>query len=169
MTRVKNHLGAPARWLLRTSAVLWAIWGLVHIFAGVVTLKAILAGSTAEAIHGITSKVPVEELIREYHPAESAVLSQHALNLAWFGLVTTVAAPFVWRGRRAMVYAAVLVGGCADLAYFIFIDLGGFANPPGPQMTWICAAAIVTGLAGVGLAAKPRAAEPQPGGESHAP
>ncbi|MEO1279455.1 MAG: hypothetical protein AAFV77_10920, partial [Planctomycetota bacterium] len=70
------------------------------------------------------------------------------------GLVTTVAAPFVWRGRRAMVFTAVLVGGCADLAYFIFIDLGGFANPPGPQMTWICAAAIVTGLLGVRLASQ---------------
>ncbi|MEO1277413.1 MAG: hypothetical protein AAFV77_00460 [Planctomycetota bacterium] len=168
MTQTSARQTTPARWLLRTSAVLWAIWGLVHIFAGVVTLKAILAGNTAEAIQGITSKVPLEELVRVYHPAESAILSQHALNLAWFGLVTTIAAPFVWRGRRAMVYVAVLVGGCADLAYFIFIDLGGFATPPGPQMTWICAAAIVTGLLGLWFARKSSTTQPRLGGEAHA-
>lgn len=154
MTTFHHTSSVPARWLLRISAVLWVVWGLVHVFAGVVTLQSIFAGDTAEAIQGIASKVPIEELVRGYHPAENALLSQHALNLAWFGLVTSVAAPFVWRGRRAMVFTAVLVGGCADLAYFIFIDLGGFANPPGPQMTWICAAAIVTGLFGVRVASK---------------
>ena len=93
MTISHHTSSVPARWLLRISAVLWAVWGLVHVFAGVVTLQNIFAGDTAKAIQGITSKVPIEELVRAYHPAESALLSQHALNLAWFGLVTTVAAP----------------------------------------------------------------------------
>ncbi|MEM9295523.1 MAG: hypothetical protein AAGA57_06950 [Planctomycetota bacterium] len=166
MTNTGHVIGAPARWLLRTSAVLWGVWGVVHVFAGVVTLQWVFSGSTAKAIQGIASKVPLEELVREYHPAESALLSQHALNLAWFGLVTAIAAPFVWRGRRGMVYTAVLVGGCADLAYFIFIDLGGFATPPGPQMTWICAVAIATGLLGIRLSSPGSAASPpatQPG------
>lgn len=133
-------------WLFRSSAILWAIWGLVHILAGVVTLNHILPGRTAEAVQGITSKVPLDELQHEYHPAVSAVLSQHAMNLAWFGLVTVIAAPFVWKRKAAAVYIASLVGGLADLAYFIFIDLGGFATFPGPQMTYICAAAIALGL-----------------------
>lgn len=156
MSDSESTNSAAASWLFRISSVLWAIWGLVHIMAGFMTLRFIMGGKTADAIQGIASKVPLEELARQYHPAESALLSQHGLNLAWFGLVTTVAAPYIWRGRRAMLYTAVLVGGCADLAYFIFIDLGGFANPPGPQMTWICAAAIITGLAGSHLAKKTR-------------
>lgn len=143
---------SAARWTLRVSAVLWLVWGLVHVFAGVMTLRFILAGETDKAIGGIASKVPPEEFAGTYHPALEALLSQHGMNLAWFGAVTTIAAPFVWLGRRAMVYTACLVGGMADLAYFIFIDLGGFANPPGPQMTWICAGAIITGLVGVQLA-----------------
>ncbi|MEM7681341.1 MAG: hypothetical protein AAF288_05230 [Planctomycetota bacterium] len=131
-------------WLLRVSAVLWALWGLVHIMAGVVTLHLLLGGKTAEAVQGITAKVPLEELAGDYHSGVTAVLSQHAMNLAWFGLVTLVAAPFIWKGRKAAIYIAALVGGMADLAYFIFIDLGGFAAPPGPQMTYICASAIGT-------------------------
>ncbi|MEL6330098.1 MAG: hypothetical protein AAFR38_10580 [Planctomycetota bacterium] len=153
MTGSRSTMRPTARWLLRASAVLWAIWGIVHVLAGVMTLRLLLAGRTAEAIQGITARVPLEELAGDYHPAASAVLSQHAMNLAWFGLVTLIAAPFVWIGRRAMVYTAVLVGGMADLAFFIFIDLGGFAAPPGPQMTYICAGAIVTGLLGVRFAA----------------
>lgn len=136
-------------WLFRASAVLWAIWGIVHIFAGFMTLKFIGAGQTAEAFHGITSAVDIASLRLEYPAAVSAVLSQHGFNLAWFGLVTLVASPFVWRQRSLAVYLAALVGGLADVGYFVFIDLGGFATPPGPQMTWICAAAVITGLAGV--------------------
>jgi hypothetical protein len=135
-------------WLHRISAILWGIWGAVHILAGVMTLVTLRAGETARAIGAITDKVDIQLLQHDYHPAVAALISQHGLNLAWFGLVTLVAAPFVWRQRRWAVYLAVLVGGFADLGYFLFIDLGGFANPPGPQMTWICAAAIITGLVG---------------------
>ncbi len=145
-----KHRTVP--WLLRASAMLWAVWGLVHILAGVMTLRLLLVGKTAEAIQGIAAKVPVEELAGAYHPAVSAVLSQHAMNLGWFGVVTLVAAPLVWKGRPGAIYTAALVGGMADLAYFIFIDLGGFAAPPGPQMTWICAAAISTGFIALYLA-----------------
>lgn len=136
-------------WMFRVSAVLWVIWGIVHIFGGLVTLRLNLSGRTAEAFNGIVSKVPAEELAGDYHPGVAAVLSQHGMNLAWFGAVTLIAAPFVWKRNRVAFYTAMLVGGMADLAYFIFIDLGGFATFPGPQMTYICATAIVTGLVGV--------------------
>lgn len=138
-----------AAWMFRVSAVLLVVWGVVHIFAGVVTLQQNLSGRTGEAFNGIVSKVPSEELAGDYHPGVAAVLSQHGMNLAWFGLVTLIAAPFVWKRNKAAVYVAALVGGMADLAYFIFIDLGGFATFPGPQMTYICATAIVTGFVGV--------------------
>lgn len=142
---------SAATWLFRVSAVLWFIWGAVHIFAGVMTVSFLLSGETAEAVHGITAAVPLESLQIEYTDGVSAILGQHGFNLGWFGVVTLVCSPFVWRRQRLAVYLAALVGGLADLGYFLFIDLGGFALPPGPQMTYICAAAILSGFIAVRL------------------
>ena len=134
------------RRLFQVSAVLWAIWGAVHIFAGAITLYLLLTGKPAEAVQGIASKVDLETLRVDYPAPVSALLCQHGYNLLWFGLATAIAAPFVWRGSGWAVVIASLVGGLADLGYFAFIDLGGYATAPGPQMTWICAAAIATGV-----------------------
>lgn len=135
--------------LLRISSILWAVWGFVHIAAGVLTLKKVFADQTAEAFHGITAAVELSTLQLDYPPAVSAVLCQHGYNLAWAGIVTFLCAPLIWRSKRLAVYLAALVGGSIDIGYFIFIDLGGFATPPGPQMTYICAAAVITGLVGI--------------------
>jgi len=50
------------------------------------------------------------------------------------------------------------LGGFADLGYFLFVDLAGYADPPGPQMTYICATAIALSL----YAALRRPASAQP-------
>lgn len=149
-----THPAAP--WLFRTSAFLWLIWGAVHILAGVMTVKQVVAGQTAEAIQAITSAVELSALQMVYPDALSAVLGQHGFNLGWFGVVTLVCSVFVWRRRVTAVYLAALVGGLADLGYFIFVDVPGYALPPGPQMTWICAGAIITGLGAVRLSAPGR-------------
>lgn len=140
-----------ARWILRLSATLWVIWGAVHVFAGVITLSHIASGDNAEAFHGILSALDLESLQMDYPDGVMALVQQHAFNLAWFGAVTFLCAPFVWRAQRLAVYLAALVGGLADLGYFLFIDLGGYATPPGPQMTYICASAIVLGFVGLKL------------------
>ncbi|QDU65275.1 hypothetical protein [Engelhardtia mirabilis] len=115
--------------LLRISAVLWVIWGLVHLLAGVMTVKGVVTGRTAEAFHAITSKVELSTLELDYPDAVGAVLCQHGFNLGWAGLVTFVCALLVWRANRSAVYLACLVGGLFDLGDFVFIDLGGFAPP----------------------------------------
>ena len=112
-------------WWFRTSSILWGIWGAVHIFAGVMTLAFLFSGETAEAVHGIASKIELAELQQaEYPAAVSAILSQHGFNLLWFGAVTALASPLVWRGKEFAVLIASLVGGLADSGYFLFIDLG---------------------------------------------
>lgn len=47
-----SHPAVP--WLFRTSALLWVIWGAVHLAAGLLTLSGLAAGEAAGAIHTLT-------------------------------------------------------------------------------------------------------------------
>lgn len=132
---------------LKVAAVLWIIWGLVHMFAGVMTIAGVSGGDLSVPIAGIADAVNIETLKMDYPAALGGILGQHGFNLLWFGLITTVAAFYIWKGSANAVYLAAIVGGLADLGYFIFIDLGGFNNfVPGTVMTLISASAIVLSL-----------------------
>ena len=129
-----------AKGLFRMSAVLWVIWGIVHIGAGVMTI----VQPTAEAIVGIADAVDPKLISSvEYHGSVGALLNQHGWNLAWIGLTTLLSAIPIWRGQRWAVYLAALVGGLADLGYFIFMDLGGYVLLPGQLMTVVSGTAII--------------------------
>lgn len=132
--------------LYRSSSVLWGVWGVVHIFFGVFLLYLLQAGQVGEAFHGIAGQAELSTFMLEYPNGVAAVMKQHGYNLLWFGLVTLIASVWVWRRNVQAAALCALVGGLADLGYFMFIDLGGLAVFPGPQMTWIAAAAI--GLSG---------------------
>lgn len=130
-------------WLLRLAAVLWVIWGLVHVLAGVMTI----GQNTADAIAGIADAVDPESLTMIYPDAAGAIVNQHGFNLLWVGVVTTICAAFVWRRSKSAILLAALVGGLTDIGYFLFLDLGDFVNfVPGSLMTWICAAAVLASL-----------------------
>lgn len=128
---------------LMASAVLWVVWGLVHAFAGVM----IVSGNTVSGFQAIADAVPPAQLEAAYHSAVGAVLNQHGWNLLWFGVVTIVGGIFIWRGNMTAIWVTAMVGGLADLGYFIFIDLGGYAKFfPGTLMTLISATAIVLSI-----------------------
>ena len=140
---------------LKISAALWIIWGLVHMFAGVMTLSGVFGGDLSVPIAGIADAVNVDTLKMDYPEALGGILSQHGFNLFWFGLITTLAAPYIWKGNANAVYLAAIVGGLADLGYFLFIDLGGFNNfVPGTVMTLISASAIVLSIYAISTAKK---------------
>ena len=125
---------------LRASAILWMIWGIVHILAGVMVIS--LAG--ADMFSGIGDAVNPEELASYYHPIVDAVVNQHGWNLGWIGVWTAVGSVLIWRGNMTAIWTTAAVGGLADIGYFVFIDLAGFANFfPGGLMTYICASAII--------------------------
>lgn len=132
--------------LLRVSSVLWIIWGVFHLFVGVFLLYLLFNGQTAEALNGIAGKVTLESLQMDYPLTVIATLKQHAFNLGWFGIVTSIAGIFIWKKNTIAIWLAALIGGLGDLGYFIFIDLADLAIPPGPQMTWISGLAIVLSL-----------------------
>lgn len=130
--------------LLKIAAVLWIIWGLVHILAGVLTMNSVLSGDIASSISGIADAVDPSTVQMEYPAAAGAIIGQHGFNLLWIGLVTFIAAFYIWKGNKNAIFLAALVGGLADLGYFLFLDLGGFVNfMPGTLMTLISGSAIL--------------------------
>lgn len=103
---------------------------------------------TSDAVAGIADAIPPETLAMDYPAAAGAVLKQHGWNLAWIGLTTALCALAMWRPRLWPVLLAALVGGLADLGYFIFMDLGGYSKfVPGTVMTLVSSAAIVLSFA----------------------
>ena len=129
---------------LKIAAVLWLIWGLVHVFAGVMTMSFILSDDIAGAVGGIADAIDPSTLAMNYPDAAGAVIGQHGFNLFWIGLVTTICSVFIWRKNGNAIFLAAITGGLADLGYFLFMDLGGFVNfVPGTVMTLVSSAAII--------------------------
>ncbi|MEM1314902.1 MAG: hypothetical protein AAGI51_10135 [Pseudomonadota bacterium] len=138
---------------LTAAAALWAIWGAVHALAGLL----VLFGDAPSGFQAIADAVDPAALAGPYPQAVGAVLNQHAWNLLWFGIVTLVGARFIWKGDMTAIWVTAMVGGLADLGYFMFLDLGGHVNVlPGTLMTLISASAIV--LSGGVCLARRRAA-----------
>lgn len=130
--------------LFKAAAILWIIWGLVHIFAGVMTMKGILTGDISASVSGIADAVDPSTLQMDYSEASGAIIGQHGFNLFWIGIVTFVCAFYVWKGNRNAIFLAAITGGLADLGYFLFMDLGGFVRfVPGTVMTIVSATAII--------------------------
>ena len=121
------------------------IWGLVHILAGVLTIKGILTDDISGAIAGIADAIDPSSLQMDYPKAAGAIIGQHGFNLLWIGLTTFICAFFIWKGNKNAIFLAALTGGLADLGYFLFMDLGGFVKfMPGTLMTIVSSLAILT-------------------------
>jgi len=130
--------------LFKISTVLWIIWGIVHILAGVLTMKGILTDDIPSSISGIADAVDPTSIQMDYPKAAGAVIGQHGFNLFWIGIVTFISAFYVWKGNKNAIFLAAITGGLADLGYFLFMDLGGYVNfMPGTLMTIVSSLAII--------------------------
>lgn len=126
--------------LLKLASVLWVIWGLVHMLAGVIVMSSDATGG----FQGIADAVPPEDLQAAYHEAVGGILNQHGWNLFWGGLVTVIGAVFIWRGNITAIWVTAMVGGLLDLGYLVFVDIPGYVHfIPGTLMTIISASAII--------------------------
>ena len=127
--------------LLKTSSILWIVWGFVHVFFGVM----IIINDTGFGIQAIGNDV--ELIPMNYPDVLGAIMNQHGWNLVWFGAVTTVGAVFIWRGSNIAIWINAMIGGLADLGYFMFLDLGGYVKFfPGTLMTIIALVAILLSI-----------------------
>ena len=141
---VKTNYMKTLSLLFRISSVLWIIWGLVHILAGVMTMKGILTDDISSSIAGIADAVDPSTLQMDYPKAAGAIIGQHGFNLFWIGILTFLSAFYIWKGNKNAIFLAAITGGLADLGYFLFMDLGGYVNfVPGTVMTLVSSAAII--------------------------
>ena len=124
----------------KVAAVLWIIWGLVHMLAGTIVLSSDATGG----FQAIADAVDPAALEATYHPAVGGILNQHGWNLAWFGLATFIGAFLIWRQNMTAIWVTGMVGGLADAGYLLFVDVPGFVNfMPGTVMTLVSGAAIL--------------------------
>jgi hypothetical protein len=118
----------------------------LHAFAGVITI----ARKAPDSIAGVADAVDRAEFTNSYHAATDALINQHGFNLLWIGVLTMVCGVIVWRHKAPhslALAAAAVVGGLADVGYFIFMDLGGFVNfMPGTIMTIFSGSAILLSI-----------------------
>ena len=125
---------------LKVASVLWVIWGLVHLLAGVIVLTSDASGG----FQAIADAIPPATLQHDYAPAVGGILNQHGWNLAWFGIATAIGAVFIWRQNLTAIWVTAMVGGLADLGYLLFVDVPGYVNFfPGTVMTIVSGTAIV--------------------------
>ncbi len=85
--------------LLKASSILWIIWGIIHIFAGIMTMKGILTNDISSSVAGIADAVEPSLVQMEYSEASGAIIGQHGFNLFWIGIVTFISSFFVWKGN----------------------------------------------------------------------
>lgn len=131
------------KFALKISVVLWIIWGLVHMLAGGLTIFK----DPSSGFAGIADAIEPSLFVAEYQPAVGGILNQHGWNLLWIGLVTLVGAVYIWRGNMTAIWVTGLVGGLADLGYFLFMDIPGYVNfVPGTVMTLFSGTAIILGF-----------------------
>lgn len=125
--------------LLKIAAVLWVVWGLVHMFAGGMTLSQDASGAVA----GIADAVDPALIAHDFHPAVGAVLNQHGFNLFWIGAFTVIGGLYIWQQSVTAIFMTAVVGWVTDLGYFVFMDLGGYVHfVPGTVMTIVSSAAV---------------------------
>ena len=126
--------------ILKAATVLWVIWGIVHVLAGVI----VLSGDASAGFTAIADGVEPNALSADYHPAVGGILNQHGWNLLWFGVATVIGGVLIWRGSRTAIWVTAMVGGLADLGYLVFLDIPGYVNfVPGTVMTFVSGAAIL--------------------------
>ncbi|MEL6323033.1 MAG: hypothetical protein AAFQ84_02250 [Pseudomonadota bacterium] len=126
--------------LLKVAAVLWVIWGLVHMLAGFIVIPA----DAAAGFQAIADAVPPEALEADYHEAVGGILNQHGWNLLWGGFVTIVGAVFIWRANITAIWVTAMVGGLLDVGYLVFVDIPGYVHfVPGTLMTIVSGSAIL--------------------------
>lgn len=125
----------------RVAAVSWALWGLLHLVAGVSVVR-----TFSSEVAGVPESVMLSMMGDELPFHVRRTLAEHSFNNTWFGLVVVVGSVQVWKGSRLGVVLCTIVGGLAHLGFTIFLVVPGYSNAVGVAMTFIAAFAVIVGV-----------------------
>lgn len=107
----------------KIGAVCYALWGLLHVWAG---LGLLMADPRQKLDLLSTAPLPNVELPTALAPVVGAGLDFHAYNLLWFGLVSLIVAVTLnWRNSRAGYWINLVLVGLDDLGLLLFLILPG--------------------------------------------
>lgn len=126
----------------RVAGVLWAMWGLLHLLAGLSVVT-----TFSSEVAGVPESVMLRVMGDEIPFHVRRTLAEHSFNNAWFGLVVAVGSVLVWKGSRLGVFLCTIVGGLAHLGFTIFLVVPGYSNAVGVTMTLIAAGALSLSVA----------------------
>ncbi len=143
------------RWTYRIGAVSYALWGLLHVYGGLLMLRA----DTREQLGYVSSEaLPTEQIPPTLEPLVHAVVSYHAYNITWFGLFALLVAVFLnWRNSIVGYWANLVVVGADDIGLMVFLLLPGhlsFAEVGLGPLLFVLAALFTT----IGLWTRPKRA-----------
>jgi len=111
----------------KIAAVLYALWGLLHIYFGIWMLYALGTEGAAAVIAIVGSGVDPSTLPTELDPVTAATIGQHAWNILWFGIFALVVAVlFNWKNSVAGYWANLVVVSAADSGFAVAIMIPGY-------------------------------------------
>lgn len=113
----------------RLGAIFFALWGIMHVAFGAQMLMLNASGSAnaiLDAFYLDIGPVPVPDQLGS---TLDAIFNQHAWNLLWFGLASTVVAIFYnWRNSRAGYWINMVLIAAADLGFIVAVMMPGFID-----------------------------------------
>lgn len=110
-------------------AIFFALWGLMHVAFGAQMIMLNASGSAnaiLDAIYLDTGPVPTPDPLGS---TIDAIMNQHAWNLLWFGLASTIVAIFWnWRNSVAGYWANMVLVSAADIGFMVAIMMPGYVD-----------------------------------------
>ncbi|MEM8659892.1 MAG: hypothetical protein AAGF35_03305 [Pseudomonadota bacterium] len=140
---------SPQTLLLKISAAIWLVWGLLHLGHGLIVLFADLS----VAGQAIAEAAATPTMSDDYYVAMTGLFQQHGWNRVVFGIAAIVSAFYLWNGNRSAIWITAGFGGLTELGFFFLNTIPGYNNfAPSYTMLLLAAAAIVLSVwAGLGL------------------
>jgi len=111
----------------KIGAILYGLWGVLHIYFGVWMLYALSTEGAAAVIAIVGSGVPESTLPQSLDPVTAATIGQHAWNILWFGIFGVVVAAFLnWKNSLAGYWANLVVVSAGDAGFTVAILIPGY-------------------------------------------